>query len=337
MVCCDNDSHQQSKQFMTEKNLLSYKLNGVGGGSKLTKDTLLQWQPTHSVLWLHCSCSDPDAEHWLEQKSHLDKIILSAMLAEESRPRSIVTEQGILVILRGVNHNTGEDIGDMVSIRVWIDEHCIITTYKRELLCIFDIQSSIEQGCGPKNPIDFLKKLTDCMTDHLDEALDTIETQVDKLEEDTLSVDSKILRPQISELCRLTTNMRRYIAPQRDALNGLYLEEPSLLSTSDKLYFREAVDRSFRQIEELDSIRERMTIAREELSSRISEQMNQRMCTLSVVAIIFLPLSFITGLLGINVAGIPGQNHPWAFWMISTALLGILLLFYRYFRRNKWM
>ncbi len=86
---------------------------------------------------------------------------------------------------------------------------------------------------------------------------------------------------------------------------------------------REISDRTTRYVEDLDSIRDRAAVTQEELNNRIAEQMNKTMYVLSLVAGIFLPLGLLTGLLGINVGGIPGTENKWAFTIFSILLLGI--------------
>ena len=92
-----------------------------------------------------------------------------------------------------------------------------------------------------------------------------------------------------------------------------------------------------RFVEELDSARDRVAITQEELNNRLSEQMNKAMYVLSIVAAIFLPIELLTGLLGINVGGIPGSENKWAFLIVTFFLILIALLLIGLFRRIKWL
>ena len=92
-----------------------------------------------------------------------------------------------------------------------------------------------------------------------------------------------------------------------------------------------------RHLEDLDAIRERAAVTQEELQSRLAEQQNIRMYVLSIVAAIFLPLGFLTGLLGINVGGIPGSDNPSAFVIFVLILASLLALQVLYFRKKKWL
>ena len=100
---------------------------------------------------------------------------------------------------------------------------------------------------------------------------------------------------------------------------------------------REVSDRITRNIEDLDAARDRAALIQDELTSRLSEAMNRNMYVLSLIAGIFLPLSLITGLLGINVAGIPGEKWPWAFGAVSALLVALGALELWVLRRFRWL
>ena len=99
---------------------------------------------------------------------------------------------------------------------------------------------------------------------------------------------------------------------------------------------RESLNQFNRYIEELDTIRDRAIVAQEELLSKLSEVLNKRMYTLSLVATIFLPLGFLTGLLGINVGGIPGANSPYGFLLICLGIGALVFVLIGYLKSKKW-
>jgi zinc transporter len=113
------------------------------------------------------------------------------------------------------------------------------------------------------------------------------------------------------------------MAPQREALGALSTAPSAFLSDTDRLKLREISDRITRYLEDLDALRERAGVTNDELSTRLAETMNQRMYILSVVAAVFLPLGLITGLLGVNVGGIPGTNNDWSFALLTLLLIGL--------------
>jgi zinc transporter len=100
---------------------------------------------------------------------------------------------------------------------------------------------------------------------------------------------------------------------------------------------REIGDRVFRIVEELDAMGERAAIIQDERRTRISERMDKAIYALSIIATIMLPLTFVTGLLGMNVGGIPGGEIEWAFWGVSVGMAVIGLILIVFFRRINWL
>jgi zinc transporter len=126
--------------------------------------------------------------------------------------------------------------------------------------------------------------------------------------------------------------VRRFLAPQRDALDNLFRYARGLLDEEQTFAVREQADRITRYVEDLDLVRERALVVQEELLNRIAQEQNARMYVLSVVAAIFLPITFITGLFGMNVAGLPGTEATLSFWWVTGFMaiisVGVVVLFW---------
>lgn len=317
--------------------ICAYLLDGAGGGKALTWEEVEAWQPGQGNLWLHLDFTTKTTKKWLRTSSGLDKLTVKALVAEDVRPRYVAHSNSLYMSLRGVNLNPGQDPEDMVSIRLWMDKSRIITTRRRMLLSVNDLREAIEAGRGPKSTGEFLAMLNNRLINRMADVIDQLNDDADLLESELLTAESRQLRPQISELRRQAVQIRRYIYPQREALYQLQIEQPPFMATEEHIYFREATDRMMRYIEDLDTARERASIAQEELSSRLSEQMDARMYLLSIVAVIFLPLTFITGLLGINVGGIPGANHDWGFLLVCGIMFVVLVVTLFFLRIKHWM
>ncbi len=317
--------------------IFGYLLDGQGGGKSLGWDKVKQWQPAHGVLWLHMEYSDPYVQQWILQESGLDEVTAEALLAEETRPRSMLGANGLLLTLRGINPNPEADPEDMVAVRMWSDGKRIMTTRRRRLLAASLLSQAIEKGRGPCNAGEFVESLTDRIVEGMADVVDGISDEVDNLEELVLTMESYELRPMIAEVRRNAIGLRRYLAPQREAVSRLFNEKVEWLSEMDRLRLRESADRTTRFVEDLDLARERAVVVQEELLSRLSEKMDRTMYVLSIVAAIFLPLGFLTGLLGINVGGIPGADYKGSFVIFCVTLVVIVVLQVWLFKRKKWM
>ncbi|CAA0105905.1 Zinc transport protein ZntB [Zhongshania aliphaticivorans] len=312
-------------------------LDGQGGARDISEAELSTWQPEQGLLWLHFDYSKPETLSWLEDHSGLDDIAISALVAEDTRPRATSHCGGLLMALRGVNMNPEADPEDMVSIRLFVHEHRIISSRKRQLLSVDDIVRSFKEGEGPETSSEFVAMLCDRLVRRMAGPIDNAEDKVDELEENLLSSARAKLRSELGQVRRQSIALRRYLAPQRDALSWVQSERLPWFGDDQRRHVREVSDRLAQYIETLDSIRERAAVSQEELVNQISEESNNRMYVLSIVSAIFLPLGFATGLLGINVGGIPGADNGDAFAIfigILVAISGALLVFFRY---KKWL
>ena len=295
------------------------------------------WHSKQGVLWVHLDAENDTALSWLNQHSGLNPLIREALLEQGTRPRSVVYESGVLVILRGVNYSPDADPEDMAAIRMFFSDQRIITLRRSRVMAIQDLHDKLVSGGGPTTVGEFFVAVVDRITDRIGEVVADIEERVDDLEDTIVSAQTAELRPRLAELRRESIHLRRYIAPQRDMLARLTHERIAWLTEPDRILLRESAERTARYVEDIDTARERALIAQEELNSRLAERMNRAMYTLSIVAAIFLPLGLLTGLLGINVGGMPGTENPWAFLIVTVCLVLLAVVLIAWFKRIKWL
>ncbi len=204
-------------------------------------------------------------------------------------------------------------------------------------MAVSDILASFGSGGGPKDTGEFLIDILDRMLIRIGEHVEGIEDRADGLEDAVLNATSRELRTGLSNLRRESIALRRYLAPQRETIGRLHAERVTWLNDVHRAHLRETGDRVTRYLETLDSSRERAAVTAEELSNRVAEQMNQTMYMLSIVAAIFLPLGLLTGLLGINVGGMPGVDSPIAFSMVTVLLVVLGIMEYLWFRSRRML
>ncbi len=310
-------------------------LDGEGRGREASEDECREGRSSRGVLWIHLNYSDETSATWLVEESGLDEVTAEALLAPDPRARSLVVGDGLMVILRGINVAEGADPEDMVALRVWLEKDRVISVRRRSIAAAQSVLQALDRGMGPADSGDLLQSIVDQLMDRISVTVQQLEDDVDDLEERVLSAESRELRTKISELRRKAIALRRHIAPQRETLGRLHTERVTWLSDLARARLRESADRVIRHVETLDFARERAAVTYEELSNRMAEQMNHTMYRLSIVAAIFLPLGLLTGLLGINVGGIPGTQSPWAFALVSVALVLIGIGEWLYFRSSR--
>ena len=312
-------------------------LDGKGGGRLLSWDDVLLWNASMGPLWVHCDYTDDRVQDWVRNDSGLDKLTAEALLTEETRPRTTNIGDGLLIALRGINLNPGSEPDDMVSVRLWAEKDRVISTRKRHLMSVQDLMQKFIADKGPRGTAGIVVGLAGALVWRMSGTIDTYEDTINVLEDRILTDSNEDFRFDLAELRRHTISLRRYLSPQRDALARLIIENVSWLDDRHRRELREVSDRLIRHIEDIDEVRERAAVTHEQLLSRVSEQLNGRMYVLSVVAAIFLPLGFFTGLLGINVGGIPGAENPYAFLEFILILVVIVVLQIALFKWKKWL
>ncbi|MGD9849411.1 MAG: zinc transporter ZntB [Desulfuromonas sp.] len=317
--------------------LFCYRFDGRGGARPVEAAAFEEDASPAGPLWLHADYTCAGLSDWLQQRFGLADVVVNALFAADTRPRASRMGQGALVTLRGVNRNPGADPLDMISLRIWVDSQCIITTRRYRLRSVEQVRQALEAGYGPETPGTCLLMLAEQLTWHINEVIDDFEDQMDAFEERSAAAEDVLLGGELAEIRRQAVHVRRYLSAQRDALAHLALAEFGFIDSLGRLGFVELNNTLQRYLEELDLVRERVAICQERLQARLAEQLNGRMYVLNLVAALFLPLTFLTGLLGVNVAGIPAADHPWAFSVFCLLLLILALLLFFLLRRRRWL
>ena len=295
-------------------------LDRNGGATPIEPQNIEKRRREDGLLWMHVDVAENPPREWMRDALGLESFVVEALTADETRPRSLSVGDGLLAVLRGVNMNPGDDPEDMVSIRLWIEGDRIISTRRRKLLSVQDLRDYLEQGIGPRTSGEFLSELIGRLADRIGGF-----------------VPVQVRRRSLADLRRQIASVRRFVAPQRDALDRLYRNPGNLLSDPETNRLREEADRVTRYLEDLDLARERAVVLQEELLNELAQTQNTRMYVLSVVAAIFLPLTFVTGLLGMNVGGLPGIDSPRGFLVALLVMVGASAAMLAYFRYRKWL
>lgn len=324
---------------MTEPTSLicAYIFDGRGGYRELGSEAFTTDIPEEGFLWLHLDRHASETDRWIRRESNIDVHITDALLAEETRPRCTPYGDGFLLNLRGVNLNPGATPEDMVSVRLWIEPNRIVSNRRLRLMAVQDIRDAIATGNVPKRPGDLIARLCAILLDRMEPNLVELSDRTDDLEESALNVSTDKARIELGQLRHRAVMLRRFISPQRDAIGQLTRLEGDWFDTNDRNILQEATNRVTRFAEDLDMLRDRCAAIQDDLEMRMAYQMNRTIYHLSVIAGIFLPLSFVAGLLGANVGGIPGEKHEWGFWVVCGAMALVAAFEIWFFRRRKWL
>ncbi|TMV15089.1 zinc transporter ZntB [Arenibacterium halophilum] len=303
---------------------LAHRCDGTGGAEEIDPQgqTAAQLSQGEGFVWLHLERPAPDEPDWLHQ-SGLDALVTEVLDAPETRPRCATHGDGVLMNLRGVNLSEGAEPEDMVSLRIWATQGLVVTVQRRRIRAVEDVAEALTRRAAPQDSGELIARIALRLADRAEPIVADLNERIDDLEtelEDNGRVPS---RAELAEVRRVSIMLRRYMFPQRDALSTLEIEDMDWMMHGARERVREATERVTRLAESLDAIRDRAEVVHDQIMDMRAEASNRQMLVLSVVAAIFLPLGLLTGLLGINVGGVPGAAQPMAFWVVCALLLVI--------------
>lgn len=317
--------------------LYAYLLDGHGSARKIDWEGVDAWTPSDGVLWVNLDYTAADAETWLSGRSRIDPLVQSALMDPDPRPRAAPYGDDLLLVVRGINLNQGATPEDMISIRTWVQPRRIVTLRHRASRSLQTIAADLERGIGPVTVGDLVSSLVELVVEHAVTRVDTLGDEIAACEDQVVTGTRGQLRTILADHRRRAIALRRFLAPQREALTKLAAITTTWLEPTHRARIIEVADRMTRTVEELDAARDRAAVTQEELGSRVAEATNQRLYMLSLITAVFLPLGFVCSLLGVNVGGVPLQHADWAFWALcGTFIVGVGIQLWL-FRRRGWL
>jgi zinc transporter len=315
-------------------------LDGKGGARSIPRTELdgLQLEP-HESVWLHWDRSHPQTQTWLRKTSGLSEFVCDLMLEENTRPRLLaLPEDELLLFLRGINLNPGAEPEDMVSVRIFAAAQRVISLRLRSLRATDELIASLNEGKGPKTASELLLYLAQFLTDKVQAVVSELTELVDDMEE-RIDADERYLpeHGNMVHIRRRAAGLRRFLAPQREIYAQLTRSKMPWFVEDDADYWNELNNSLTRYLEELELTKERVGLVLEAEDRRRNERMNRTIYRFGVITGIFLPMSFLTGLLGINVGGIPGSENPYGFVYACLLILVVAVGQMWLFKRLRWV
>lgn len=288
-----------------------------------------------TFVWVHLSSNAEEAQAWLRDTAGLEPFTVDALTATETRPRAEKIGDGAFVNLRGRTDEELDASDVLASIRIWATRGRVVTVSRKHLVAIDEVVEDVSAG-GIRDPGDLIAAVATAITEDLDPVVAVLGDELDDCEQGLSSDRVFELRRGVTRVRSESINYRRFLSPQRVALERLAALPGDWLAEDDRAHLSAAADRAARMAEEVEAIRERAALMHEALSDLRAEQLDQRGLVIAMVAMIFLPLTFLTGLYGMNVKGLPYAEEPWAFDAIAAACAVIAAGIVIYFLRRHW-
>lgn len=291
--------------------------------------------PTDNLLWLNLDWEDPESINWLTTESGLPEGSCQAALSENTRPRSFVDEDDNLVlILRVVNTEAAAQEARLVSLRLVISPGRIISLCHFRTRALQRFQRQLYRGRFQLEPVEVIGLLLRYIQEEIDEAVFSLNEELNQIETALEQGDPPL--DVISTARKTAGQLQRYLAPQRNVLALMQKQVDWFRSAESQASWRELANALQLSLDEVQMASGRLLILQDELRTSLNEHSNRTLYLLSLVTFFFLPLSFITGFLGMNIS-FPWESSEAAFWVLLLLISGILLAQWWLIRKLKWL
>ncbi|MAO05422.1 MULTISPECIES: zinc transporter ZntB [unclassified Citromicrobium] len=324
--------------------LFARVLDGTGGGRAIDWAGIQEWEPApqdagpgDQVLWMHLCRNTPGVYEWLQERIGIPEPTAELLTSDDTRPRAFREGNTLVATLRGINFNPGAEPEDMISMQVWSDGVRLITLRRHPLQTPREILAQIDRGAGPGDVGAIITALTESMVTRMNASIVDMNEQIDALEDMDMDDDPEAMLGRIATIRRNCLGLKRHMGPQHVAFELISREAPPWFEEHDRREIAETIDRLRRYLDDIDVSKESAVVLMDELRTRALASNERATYMLTIVAGIFLPLGFLTGLLGINVGGMPGVNDGHAFWWVTGICLAIIAVLMAIFKRLKWL
>lgn len=279
----------------------------------------LQWDgieqalgSTDGFVWLHFDLADARVQRWIAQTETLPDGARRMLLTEDEHVRLKPVGRGVAGVVNDLHHDFSGDPSAVGALRLYFDESRFVTARRQPLQAVDRLRRSMQDGPCSRRPLPLLSSLLHHLCDAFVGLMQEATDDLDAVEASILEHDGDG-DPSLGKVRRLLARLRRHLGPQRLALSALAARPPAWASEDDAAALRDAVHRLEAVGHDLELAQERGRQLHDERAARLAEITNRNLYFLSIVTALFLPMTLITGVFGMNVGGLPGVEQPHGF------------------------
>lgn len=276
----------------------------------------------------------------LGKQLDIHPLILEDITDIYARPKWGENEDGIFFLAKTLKLNAETKRIATEQISVAFNQDTLITFQEDPDDTLNAIRERMNSGKGLilKNKADYLAySILDILLDKLYVTLDTVEDQLEQLESKILDEPSPENKEEIYFLKRLLLVLRKNILPIREVIQTFERSQHSIIQPSTKLYVQDLSDHVVTLSERVDTFREILFSIQELYASEMSIRMNKVIQWLTIITALFVPVTFVAGVWGMNFQFLPLTEPKYGFAIIMLVMLSMMVLLFFWFKRNKWM
>lgn len=303
----------------------------------VTKEEIPSYLERGTPIWLDILTPTEEETEWLGEVFDFHELALTDLLNNEVRPKQESYSDILFTVFGAINLNPGEDALDTINLNLFLTPVFLVTTHLKPLKTIRNARKRVLRAHGPlEQGTDHLYyTLLDGVVDRYLDILDEVEEEIETIEREVFGAANSDVQRMIFTCKRRIAFMRRSIGPKRDALRDLVYQSVPQIKDETRTHLRDVLDHTMRILDRLESYRELLNGLMDSYMGQISNRMNEVMKLLSIIATLMLPLSFLTGIFGMNFDVLPGIHWEKGFWALVAFMAALAALMLWLFKRQK--
>jgi magnesium transporter len=291
-------------------------------------------------LWVDLDSPTPEDTRILAEVFHFHELAVEDAIAEIHHPKIESYGSYIYVILHGIDFQAREHRFRTKDVDFFLGENYLVTVHpgvSRSIGKIAEICTRNDRVLA-EGPAGLMHRIIDAMVDHYRPEVDKLAARLDELEKEVFKADDSRLARRIIDFKRDIASLRRVVLPQRDVIARLARREFPFINETLSYRFRDVYDHLVRLTDEAVFFQDRISSLLDAHLSMVSNQLNAVMKVLTIMSTLFMPLTVLTGMYGMNVdlPHLPGGRTVqfwWVFGIMMTMAIGMLV----FFRRRRWI
>jgi magnesium transporter len=329
------------KSENTRLSVIDYDMERMETRDLTSVEEAFPFKATPTVTWLNITgLQDVDILQKIGQEYHLHPLIIEDILNTGQRPKAEIFDTYIFLVFKMVRFKEDNGELDIEQVSMVLGENFVITFQEKKGDVLDPLRKRIAEGMGRirKAGPDYLAyAIADIIVDQYFAVLEALGEAAEQLEEAVISNPEQRLVADLYRMKRHFMKLRRSIWPLREELSSLIREEHQLIHKDTIPFLRDLYDHTIRIIDTVEALRDMVTGLLDVYLSSLSNRMNEVMKVLTIIATIFIPLTFIAGVYGMNFQYMPELKIWWAYPIVWIVFLVVAAGMVAYFRSKKWL
>jgi magnesium transporter len=321
--------------------VIDYDMVEIQEWKEATVQECVRLKETSTISWINVDgLSNVDMIKELGEAFGLHPLVLEDILHTGQRPKIEDYEDYIFITVKMLSFDEKENLVDSEQVSIVLGSNYVISFQEKEGDCFERVRDRIRNSKGRirKMGPDYLAySLLDSIIDNYFEVMEGIGNWIESIDLEISSGFMKDAPRIINSMKKQLLIVRRSLWPLRELINTMARSENTLITDAVAIFIRDIYDHTVELIETMETFRDVLSGLLDIHMSSVSNRMNEVMKTLTIIATIFIPLTFIAGVYGMNFANMPELNWDWGYYMVWIVMISLALLLVLYFRRKHWI